>query len=286
MKHQLTQADFKQAAEFIQSRTRHRPTVGLILGSGLGNLADQVENADIIPYAEIPHFPVSTVEGHTGRLVIGPLAGVPTMVMQGRVHYYEGYSLQQVTFPIRVMQMMGIKLLIVTNAAGGINPSFRPGDLMLIQDHLNLIGMGGLNPLRGPNDPSLGPRFLDMTKAYDPELRRLALQVAAEQGIELRQGVYAGLAGPTFETPADVRFLRIAGADAVGMSTVPEVIVARHGGMRVLGISGISNIAVDDPDAESGASHEEVLEAGKTLAPRLARLVTGILARLARASTI
>ncbi|HEY66113.1 MAG TPA: purine-nucleoside phosphorylase [Caldilineae bacterium] len=280
MERTFTIDDFNTAADVIRARTRHQPTIGLILGSGLSSLADHVEDADVIPYAEIPHFPVSTVEGHPGRLVIGRLAGPTIMVMQGRVHYYEGYSLQQVTFPIRVMQVMGIKLLIITNAAGGVNPTFRAGDLMLIKDHLNLIGMAGLSPLRGPNDPSLGPRFLDMSKTYDRELRQLARDVARELGIELREGVYAGLAGPTFETPADIHFLRVAGADAVGMSTVPEAIVARHGGMRVLGISGISNVAIDDPDAESVASHEEVLEAGKTIAPRLARLIMGVLSRL------
>jgi len=280
MERTFTIDDFNTAADVIRARTRHQPTIGLILGSGLSSLADHVEDADVIPYAEIPHFPVSTVEGHPGRLVIGRLAGPTIMVMQGRVHYYEGYSLQQVTFPIRVMQVMGIKLLIITNAAGGVNPTFRAGDLMLIKDHLNLIGMAGLSPLRGPNDPSLGPRFLDMSKTYDRELRQLARDVARELGIELREGVYAGLAGPTFETPADIHFLRVAGADAVGMSTVPEAIVARHGGMRVLGISGISNVAIDDPDAESVTSHEEVLEAGKTIAPRLARLIMGVLSRL------
>ncbi len=273
--------EINAAAEVIRSRTHHRPTIGLVLGSGLNSLADNVEEADIIPYAEIPGFPVSTVEGHIGRLVIGRLAGLAVMIMQGRAHYYEGYSLQQVTFPIRVMQALGIKLLIVTNAAGGINPTFRAGDLMLICDHLNLIGMAGLNPLRGPNDPALGPRFPSMSQAYDRELRLLAQQVARELGIELRQGVYAGLAGPTFETPAEVRFLRIAGADAVGMSTVPEVIVARHGGMRVLGISGICNVAIAEPDANAEVSHEEVLEAGRLIAPRLTRLITGVLHHLA-----
>ncbi len=280
VEHTFTVEDFQTAIQVIRSRTRHQPAVGIVLGSGLSSLADHVEDAQTIPYPEIPHFPVSTVEGHRGQLVIGRLAGQTVMVMQGRAHYYEGYSLQQVTFPIRVMQIMGIQTLIVTNAAGGINTTFRAGDLMLIKDHLNLIGMAGLSPLRGPNDPSLGPRFLDMSQAYNRALRELARQVAADLDIELKEGVYAGLAGPTFETPADIRFLRMVGADAVGMSTVPEVIVARHGGMRVLGISGISNIAIDDPDAEVGASHEEVLEAGKTITPRLTRLIMGVLSRL------
>lgn len=256
------------------------PTIAIVLGSGLGALADEVEDAVVIPYERIPHFPISTIPGHLGRLVIGRLQGKDVIVMQGRVHYYEGYSMQQVTLPIRVFRVLGVDTLILTNAAGGINPTFKAGEVMLIVDHLNLIGMAGANPLRGPHDPTLGPRFLDMSKAYDRTLRRLALQVAQEAGIELHQGVYAGLAGPTFETPADIRFLRLVGVDAVGMSTVPETIVARHGGMRVLGLSGISNVAIDAVDAEGEASHEEVLEAGKQLVPKMLTLVRGILARL------
>ncbi len=277
----FTPDEFNAAAEAIRSRTRHQPTIGLVLGSGLNSLADHVQDADIVPYAEVPHFPVSTVEGHAGRLILGQMAGSTVMVMQGRVHYYEGYSLQEVTFPIRVMQVLGVDWLILTNAAGGVNPAFRAGDLMLIADQINLIGMGGLNPLRGPHNPAVGPRFLDMTNAYDRDLRRIAQQVADELGIQLHQGVYAGLAGPTFETPAEVRFLRLIGADAVGMSTVAEAIVARHCGMRVLGISVISNAAIAEPDAPSEVSHEEVLEASKAAAPRLARLIMGILSRLA-----
>ncbi len=281
MERVFTSEEFQAAAEVIRSRTRHQPTIGLVLGSGLGSLADHVQNADVIPYAEIPHFPVSTVEGHTGCLIIGPMAGPVVMVMQGRAHYYEGYSLQEVTFPIRVMRLLGVELLILTNAAGGVNPAFRAGDLMLITDQINLIGMAGLNPLRGPNNPALGPRFLDMSSAYDRRLRLITLEVARELDIPLRQGVYAGLAGPTFETPAEIRFLRLIGADAVGMSTVAEAIVARHCGMRVLGLSAISNVALAEPDAPNEVSHEEVLEAGKAIAPRLARLILGVLPRLA-----
>lgn len=277
----FTSDEFQAAAEAIRSRTRHQPTVGLVLGSGLSSLADYVQNADIIPYVEIPHFPVSTIEGHAGCLIIGQMAGLTVMVMQGRVHYYEGYSLQEVTFPIRVMRLLGINLLVLTNAAGGVNPSFRAGDLMLITDHINLIGMAGLNPLRGPHNPAWGPRFLDMSNAYDRHLRLITLEVARELDIPLRQGVYAGLAGPTFETPAEIRFLRLIGADAVGMSTVAETIVARHCGMRVLGISAISNAALAEPDASGETSHEEVLEAGRAIAPRLARLILGVLPRLA-----
>jgi purine-nucleoside phosphorylase len=202
------------------------------------------------------------------------------MVMQGRVHFYEGYPIQQVVLPVRVMQVMGIKLLIVTNAAGGLAPEFRPGDLMLITDHINLMGMTGNNPLFGPNDPTLGTRFPDMSQAYDPELCRLAREVAREKDLPLQEGVYVGLSGPSFETPADIRFLRLIGADAVGMSTVPEVTVARHGGIRVLGISGISNVAVADPVPGQEASHEEVLAAGRQIVPRLMTVVCGVLKRL------
>ncbi|MFN2219036.1 MAG: purine-nucleoside phosphorylase, partial [Anaerolineae bacterium] len=202
------------------------------------------------------------------------------MIMQGRVHFYEGYPMAQVVFPVRVMQVMGIEILIVTNAAGGLNPDFHAGDLMLITDHLNVVGMGGNNPLFGPNDPTLGPRFPDMSQAYDPKLGRLALEVAREHGIPLRQGIYAGLAGPSFETPAEIRFLRTIGADAVGMSTVTEVTVARHGGIRVLGVSGISNVALAEPDEDHETSHEEVLAAGQLMVPRLTALIRGVLARL------
>jgi purine-nucleoside phosphorylase len=200
--------------------------------------------------------------------------------MQGRVHFYEGYPIQQVVFPVRMMQVMGIEILLVTNAAGGLNPAFHPGELMLIHDHLNFMGMTGNNPLFGPNDPSLGPRFPDMSQAYDPDLRRLAHQVAAEEDVPLHEGVYAGLSGPSFETPAEIRFLRLIGADAVGMSTTPEVTVARHGRIRAMGVSGISNVAIDEPTGGQEASHEEVLEAGRQVVPRLTRLLCGVLARL------
>jgi purine-nucleoside phosphorylase len=274
----FTRAQYQEAARFVQSRTTHRPEIGLILGSGLNPLAEAVEAADAIPYGDVPHFPKPTVEGHQGRLVVGRLAGVSVLVMQGRVHFYEGYSMQQVVFPVRVMQVMGIKTLIVTNAAGGLNPTFHAGELMLINDHINLLGMAGANPLFGPNDPALGPRFPDMSEAYDSRLRSLARQVAQENDILLREGVYVGLAGPSFETPADIRFLRLIGADAVGMSTVPEVTVARHGGIRVLGVSSISNVAVTEPGQET--SHDEVLAAGQQIVPQLMALVRGILPRL------
>jgi len=273
----FTRKEFEEAADLIRSRTQHNPTVGLILGSGLSPLAADIIEPDGIAYHDIPHFPVSTVEGHSGILVVGKLEGQEVLVMQGRAHYYEGYSMQRLALPVRVMHTLGIHTLIVTNAAGGLNPAFRPGDLMLITDHINLIGMAGLNPLRGPNDPDLGPRFPDMSQAYDPELRRTALKVADELGLAVQQGVYICLAGPSFETPADLRFLRMIGADAVGMSTVPEVTAARHAGMRALGLSGISNVASPEPAEGHETTHDEVLEAGKTLVPKLIALIKGVL---------
>jgi purine-nucleoside phosphorylase len=277
----FTRQEFAEAANFIRSRTEHEPTIGLILGTGLNPLAEEVQRADVIPYSDIPHFPVSTVEGHVGRLIIGELEGQEILVMQGRAHYYEGYSPQRTVLPIRVMQLLGIGTLIVTNAAGGLNPAFQAGDLMLITDHINLIGMAGLNPLRGPNDPELGPRFVDMSQAYDLKLQETALRVAKGLGFPLHQGVYICLAGPSFETPADLKVLRMIGVDAVGMSTVPEVTVARQAGMRVLGISGISNVAVIEPTGERKAVHKEVLEAGKILAPKLAALLKEVINLLA-----
>lgn len=280
MTHFYTRDHYESAADYIRSQTRHRPQVGMILGSGLNPLAQAVQDADVIPYEGIPHFPKPTVEGHAGRLVLGWLAETPVIIMQGRVHFYEGYPIQQVVFPVRVMQVMGIEMLIVTNAAGGINPAFRPGDLMLITDHINLLGMAGANPLFGPNDPTLGPRFPEMSQAYDPDLQRMARGVAQEGDIPLQEGIYVALSGPSFETPADIRFLRLIGADAVGMSTVPEVIVAHHGGIRVLGISGISNVALAEPTPGQEASHEEVLAAGQQIVPRLTALLLGVLARM------
>ena len=275
-----TRQQMEESAATVHAHTRYQPRVGLILGSGLGALAEAVEQADIIPYGDVPHLVPSTVEGHIGRFVIGMLASQPIIVMQGRSHYYEGYSMQQVTLPVRVMQLLGVQILIVTNASGGLSPDFRPGDLMLITDHINLIGMAGLSPLRGPNDPSLGPRFPDMSEAYDLGLRNLALRVAGEQHIELRQGVYACLAGPSFETPADLRFLRRIGADAVGMSTVPEVTVARHSGTRVLGLAGIANVAVVEPGSASPLAHDEVLQAGQVIVPKLMTVIRGVLKSL------
>lgn len=274
----ITLQQIDEAAEAVRLRTSRKPRVGLILGSGLNALADSVQEPDIIPYSDLPNWPRSTVHGHTGRLVIGELEGQPVFVMQGRVHFYEGYSMSQITLPVRVMIRLGLEMMIVTNAAGGINPDFVPGDVMLITDNLNLVGMSGANPLMGPNIDELGPRFPDMSRAYDPELMKAARKVASENKIAVREGVYCGLSGPSFESPADLRFLRLAGADAVGMSTVPEVIVARHGGMRVLGFSGISNKA--NLDGSTITTHEEVIEAGRIITPKIETIVRGVLRSL------
>jgi len=276
---QFSRQDYERIAAFIAARTRYRPRIALILGSGLSPLADAVAAADILPYEAIPDFPQSSVIGHAGRLVIGELAGREVMVMQGRVHYYEGYSLTQIVLPIRVMRAFGIDTLVLTNAAGGLNPAYQPGDVVLIEDQINLVGMIGHNPLMGPNDPDLGPRFPDLAGLYDRKLRQLAVAVAAEQGLLLHRGVYVGLAGPAFETPAEVRFLRMIGGDATGMSTTNEAVTARHSGMRVLGFSGISNAAIAAIDTDQEASHEEVLAAGALLTPRLVALLCGMLAR-------
>jgi purine-nucleoside phosphorylase len=276
----LSLSDFQAAAAKIRERTPLKPAVGLILGSGLNTLGEAVEDRVEIPYGEIPHFPVTSVEGHVGRMILGHLEGQPVVVMQGRVHYYEGHSMGEITMPVRVMQLLGIETLIVTNAAGGINLDFVPGDVMLITDHINLIGMAGLNPLRGPNIEAFGPRFPDMSRAYTPALAQMARQAAAEHDIPLREGVYICLAGPSFETPADVRFLRLIGVDAVGMSTVPEVTVARHAGVRVLGLSGISNVLTGDGAAVAETTHEEVLEAGKILVPRMETLIRSVLRKI------
>ena len=272
---QISIETIDRLAGIVRSKIGETPHAAIVLGTGLGGLADAVTHPVNIPYAELPDWPVSTVLGHAGRLVTGQLEGRPVLVMQGRVHYYEGYSMAQVVLPVRVFQRLGIEILVVTNAAGAINPEFVPGDVMLITDHLGLAGMMGLNPLIGPNLDEFGPRFPDMSQAYDRELASLARRVAKENLLTLREGVYTGLSGPSFETPADLRFLRAAGADAVGMSTVPEVTVARHGGTRVLGFSGISNKA--NLDGNTLTSHEEVLEAGKILTPKLEILIRGVL---------
>jgi purine-nucleoside phosphorylase len=274
----LTIQDIEKAAQQVQKRSKLKPRVGLILGSGLGPLAESVGEPVYIPFVEVPGWPVSSVPGHVGRLVLGTLESQAVIVMQGRTHYYEGYDMPRLGLPVRVMQNLGIEILIVTNAAGAVNPDFDPGDLMMLTDHLNLLGMAGQNPLRGPNLDSLGPRFPDMSQVYDRKLQATARLVAEEEKLNLREGVYCCLAGPSFETPADLRFLRGIGVDAVGMSTVPEAIVARHGGTRVLGISGISNKA--NLDGATETSHEEVLEAGRLLVPKLTKLIRGVLRKL------
>lgn len=266
---------YQEAVAYIQPKLTEKPTIGLVLGSGLGVLADEIENPTVIPYQEIPGFTVSTVVGHKGQLVIGKLQGKQVVAMQGRFHYYEGHDLADVVFPIRIMKLLGVETLIVTNAAGGINESYRPGDLMLIKDHINLTGR---NPLIGPNDDSLGTRFPDMSEAYSKRLRELAKSVAAEQSIQLQEGVYVGLLGPSYETPAEIRMLRILGGDAVGMSTVPEVIVAKHMQMEVLGISCISNMAAGI--LEQPLSHEEVMETTEKVKAEFLGLVQGVLAKL------
>ena len=271
----ISLAQIDAIAEKIRKQISIQPVIGLILGSGLNGLADSIQNPVHIPYSDLPNFPVSTVHGHIGRFVIGELEGKAVIVMQGRIHYYEGYTMGEVTLPVRVMHRLGVHSLFVTNAAGGVNADFVPGDVMLITDQLNLMGMSGLNPLMGPNLDEIGPRFPDMSQPYDREYCNIARNVAAANKLTLREGVYAGLSGPSFESPADLRFLRLAGADAVGMSTVPEVIVARHGGMRALGLSGISNKA--NLDGSTITTHEEVIEAGKVITPKVETIVRGIL---------
>ncbi|HFC12268.1 MAG TPA: purine-nucleoside phosphorylase, partial [Anaerolineae bacterium] len=228
----FTYAQYEEAAQMIRGQISAEPTIGLVLGSGLSSLADAIPDPTIIDYGDIPHWPQSTVEGHSGRLVIGNLQGKSVLIMQGRVHTYEGYSAHAVTFPIRVMKLLGIETVILTNAAGGINPAFHVGDLMLITDHINWVGMAGLNPLKGPNLKEFGLRFPDMTFAYSPELQKIAHAAAKATGVDLRQGVYTWLSGPNFETPAEIRMHYRLGSDAIGMSTVPSVVVARHCGMR------------------------------------------------------
>lgn len=278
MKEFYTLQEIDQAVEVIRQKTSYRPHVGMILGSGLGDLANSIEKPDVIPFKDIPGFPVSTVMGHEGKVVIGMLESQPVLVLQGRTHYYEGYTMAQVTFPIRVMQRLGVEILVVTNAAGAVNPEYNPGDLMMITDHISMIGMTGNNPLRGPNLDEIGQRFPDMSQAYDRKLMALVRKLSVENSVAIHEGVYICLSGPSFETPADLRFLRMIGADAVGMSTVPEVIVAHHGGTRVLGISGVSNKANLDGNTET--THEEVLEAGRLIVPKLEKLVRGVLRSL------
>ena len=272
----VTINQLNQATEFLTERVKITPMVGLILGSGLGTLADQIQEPVRISYDQIPGFPVSTVAGHAGQLVCGFLEGVPVVAMQGRFHYYEGYGLDAVTFPVRVMKNLGVEKLFVTNAAGGVNPDFQPGDLMLITDHINNTGQ---NPLIGPNDDDQGVRFPDLSKAYDPSLQEMASDIATELNLTLRKGVYVWNTGPTYETPTEVKMLQVMGGDAVGMSTVPEVIVARHVGIDVLGISCISNMAAGILDQP--LSHEEVIETTENVRETFILFMKNILEKLA-----
>lgn len=265
--------DIRNTAAWIQEHTALRPSTAIILGTGLGRLAEEIEVIESFAYQDIPHFPVSTVEGHSGRLIFGRLGGKEVLAMQGRFHYYEGYDMKTVTFPIRVMHELGIKTLFVSNAAGGMNPDFEIGDIMFITDHINLFPE---HPLRGKNFPT-GPRFPDMSQAYDPELLELAHTIAAEKGIRVQQGVYVGVSGPTFETPAEYKMYRILGGDAVGMSTVPEVIVAHHTGIRVFGISIITDIGVEGKIVE--VSHEEVQKAANAVQPLMADIMREMIVR-------
>jgi purine-nucleoside phosphorylase len=268
-----------EAAQAIRALGAIQPRVAVILGSGLGELADEIDAALTVPFAHIPNFPISTVKGHAGQLVLGSLQATPVVAMRGRVHYYEGYTLRDVTFPVRVMRRLGAEILIVTNAAGGLNESFETGDLMVLTDHLNIMGMAGQSPLMGADEPDLGVRFLDMLGAYDADLRSIAHRTARQHGFELREGVYAMVGGPAYETMAEIRFFQRAGADAVGMSTIPEVIVARHERMRVLGISAITDMAVGHAAVQT-ISHAEILEAAERIKPRLTSVVNGVLASL------
>jgi purine-nucleoside phosphorylase len=271
------QQQTKEAVQYIQSNISAVPSTGLVLGSGLGVLADEIKNPVVLKYEDIPGFPVSTVEGHAGQLVFGELEGMQVAAMQGRFHYYEGYSLQEVTFPIRVMNALGVKRLLVTNAAGGVNHDFEPGDLMIIDDHINWLGA---NPLIGENDAELGPRFPDMSSAYSKGLAKIADEAALSLNIRIQRGTYMANTGPAYETPAEVRMARVLGADAVGMSTVPEVIVAVHGGMEVLGISCISNLAAGMLDQP--LSHDEVMDTTSKVQEDFLKLMKETLRRIAQ----
>jgi purine-nucleoside phosphorylase len=263
------------AIEFIKSRYPQQPEIGIILGTGLGGLGEEIEDRACLEYEKIPNFPVSTAPGHKGHLICGMLSGKPVTAMEGRFHFYEGYSLEEVTFPVRVLRALGAKVLIVSNAAGGINPLFEPGDLMLICDHINLMGV---NPLIGPNDDSLGPRFPDMSQPYDRELIKLAQRVSLSLGKKVQKGVYVGVTGPNLETAAEYRFMRTIGADAVGMSTIPEVIVGVHCGLRILGISCITDMCL--PDNLSPANIDEIIKIAQRTEPELTNLIRNVVSKM------
>jgi purine-nucleoside phosphorylase len=270
-------AELDEAIRLIHGRTALRPAIGVVLGSGLGAFADTLDDATAVPFREIPHFPASTVAGHSGALVVGRARGAPVAVMKGRVHHYEGYPLAEVVFPVRVLGRLGVRTLVVTNAAGAINPAFRPGELMILEDHINLLG----NPLIGPNEEALGPRFFDMSEAYDRPLREAAAAACSAAGVPCHRGVYIAVPGPSYETPAEIRMARTLGADAVGMSTVPEVIAARHMGMRVLGLSCLTNMAAGVSAGK--LDHREVLETGERVMPALLEVLARVVAAAAEA---
>ncbi|XP_053175950.1 purine nucleoside phosphorylase 6 [Scomber japonicus] len=274
--------DYKETADYLLGNTKQRPKVAIICGSGLGGLADLLENKEAFPYKNIPRFPTSTVQGHAGQLVFGLLGGRECVCMQGRFHFYEGYNIHTVTYPVRVFYLLGVETLIVTNAAGGLNGSYKVGDIMLIKDHINMPGFAGQNPLCGHNDDRFGVRFPCMSDAYDRDLRTLAKRIAEEQSCDrfLQEGVYCMLAGPTYETIAECRVLQTLGADAVGMSTVPEVVVARHCGLRVLGLSLITNKVVTDYDSNEKANHEEVLKTTQRRTQDLQKLVSNLVNKI------
>lgn len=270
----IYQQKVSEASEYLKSRGVEEPEVALILGSGLGELADEAEDKVEIPYEDIPSFPVSTVPGHAGQLVYGTLGGKRVIAMQGRFHFYEGYSMKEVTFPVRVMKNLGVHSLLVTNAAGGVNESFIPGDLMIINDHINMVGS---NPLLGPNEDELGERFVDMSNAYDRDYQRVIKDVAEKQNVNIKEGVYFGLSGPTYETPAEIRMIRTLGGDAVGMSTVAEVIAARHSGLKVAGISCITNLAAG---MQETLTHKEVVETTSRVKDQFKKLVKGVISTI------
>lgn len=264
-----------ETVEFLNSQTQLKPEIGIILGTGLGALADDIEKDAVIPYDKIPNFPLSTVEFHAGKLIFGKLNGKKVVAMQGRFHYYEGYTMKQITFPVRVMKQLGVETLLISNACGGINSNMKPGDIMLIEDHINLLGD---NPLIGENDPRLGPRFPDMSEPYDRELIKLAEELAEDINVDIHKGVYAAMTGPNLETAAEYKFLRIIGADVIGMSTIPEDIVAVHSGMRVLGVSVITDACV--PEELKPANIEEIIRISKEAEPKLTRLMREVVANL------
>jgi len=264
-----------ESVEFIKKQVKFEPTVGIILGTGLGALADEIKKKTTIDYGDIPHFPLSTVESHHGKLILGSLGGKDVVAMQGRFHFYEGYSMEQITLPVRVMKFLGANTLIVSNAAGGLNPNFSRGDIMMIVDHINLLGQ---NPLIGPNDDSIGPRFPDMSEPYSKELIKIALQAALDDKIRVERGVFAAMTGPSLETRAEYRFLRQIGADAVGMSTVPEDIAAIHMGMRVCGFSVITDECF--PDALVPADVNEIIRIAKETEPKLTKLMKTVVERI------